>query len=76
MDGQVIDDNFKIRADIIYYKGQIFLVPESAFKAKVLQACHDSPIAGHQGIVKTYKQVRERFAWKGLKEDVMSHIKE
>jgi hypothetical protein len=76
MDGQVQDDNFKIMDDIIYYKGRIFLVPESAFKAKVLQACHDSPMAEHQGFVKTYRQVRERFSWKGLKEDVMRHIKE
>ena len=61
---------------LIYYKGRIFLVSESAFKAKVLQACHDSPMAGHQGIGKTYRQVRERFSWKSLKEDVMRHIKE
>ena len=46
------------------------------FKRKVLQACHDSPLAGHQGFIKTYRQIRERFAWKGLKEDVMHHIKE
>jgi hypothetical protein len=76
MDGHVVDDNFRILDDIIYYKGQIFLVPESAFKAKVLQECDDSPVAGHQGIVNTYKQVWERFSWKGLKEDVMNHIKE
>jgi hypothetical protein len=33
-------------------------------------------MAGHQGIGKTYRQVRERFSWKGLKEDVMSHVNE
>jgi hypothetical protein len=76
MDGQVQDDNFRIMDDNIYYKGQIFLVLESAFKAKVLQACHDSPVAGHQGFFKTYRQVMERFSWKGLKEAVMHHIKE
>ena len=54
MDRQVINDNFRIMDDIIYYKGWIFLVPKSAFKAKVLQACHDSPVVGHQGIIKTY----------------------
>jgi hypothetical protein len=42
----------------------------------VLQACHDSPVAGHQGFIKTYMHIRERFTWKGLKEDVMHHIKE
>ena len=76
MDGKVWDVNFRIIDGLIYYKGRIFLVPQSAFKVKVLQACHDSPMAGHQGIGKTYMQVRESFSWKGLKEDVMSHIKE
>jgi hypothetical protein len=76
MDGKIQDDNFRVINDIIYYKGRIFLVLESTFKAKILQACHDSPVAGHQGIGKTYRKVRERFSWKGLKEDVMSHIKE
>jgi hypothetical protein len=33
-------------------------------------------VAGHQGIGKTYRQLRERFSWKGLKEVVMNHIKE
>jgi hypothetical protein len=55
MDGQIQDDNFRVIDGLIYYKGRIFLVPESAFKAKVLQACHDSPMAGHQGIGKTYR---------------------
>jgi hypothetical protein len=62
MDGQIQDDNFRIIDGLIYYKGRIFLVLESAFKAKVLQACHDSPLTGHQGIGKTYRQVRERFS--------------
>jgi hypothetical protein len=73
---KVQDDSYRIIDDIIYYKGRIFLVPESLFKVKVLQAFHDSPLAGHQGFIKTYRQVRERFAWKGMKEDVMHHVRE
>jgi hypothetical protein len=76
LDGQIQDDNFRVINDLIYYKGRIFLVPGSALKAKIMHACHNSPIVGHQGISKTYRQVRERFAWKGLKEDVMKHVKE
>jgi hypothetical protein len=62
--------------DIIYYKGRIFLVPKLEFKGRVLKACHESPLAGHQGFVKTYRQVRERFAWRGMKDYVMRHIRE
>jgi hypothetical protein len=62
--------------DVIYYKVRIFLVPGSSFKRKVLQAFHDSSLAGHQGFIKTYRQIGERFAWKGLKGEVMRYIKE
>jgi hypothetical protein len=37
---------------------------------------HDSPATGHQGYFKTYKKIRERFSWKGLKDDVLTHIRE
>jgi transposase InsO family protein len=49
---------------------------ESLFKKWVLQAFHDSSLAGHQGFLKAYRQIREKFTWKDLKGDVMRHIKE
>jgi hypothetical protein len=61
LDGKIQDDNFRVINDLIYYKGQIVLVLGSTLKAKILHACHNSPVAGHQGISKTYRQVRERF---------------
>ena len=41
-----------------------------------MQASHDSPLSEHQGLTKTYWAIRERFSWKGLKEDVLQHIRE
>ena len=67
LDGQIQGDRYRVIDDIIYYKNTIFLVPESPLKKKILQASHDSPLAGHQGFLKTYRQIRERFSWKGLK---------
>jgi hypothetical protein len=51
-------------------------VPDSGLKKKILKAVHDSPLTGHQGFFKTYRQNRERFSWKGLKQDVMRYISE
>ena len=76
LDGQIQDDRYRVIDDIIYYKNRIFLVPESPLKKKILQASHDSPLAGHQGFLKTYRQIRERFSWKGLKKDVIQHVRE
>jgi predicted membrane GTPase involved in stress response len=51
-------------------------VPDSGLKKKILAAVHDSPLVGHQGFFRTYRQIRERFLWKGLEQDVMRYISE
>jgi hypothetical protein len=76
LDGQVQDNRYRVMDDVIFYKGRVYLVPVSSLRKKILAAIHDSPLAGHQGFFKTYRQVRERFSWKGLKQDVMRHISE
>jgi hypothetical protein len=76
MDGHVIDDRYRGLDDVIFYKDRIYLVPESTPKGKILKVCHDSPTTGHQGYFETYRQIRERFSWKGLKDDVLKHIRE
>jgi hypothetical protein len=76
MDGQIQDDRYRVIDDVIFYKDRVYLVPDSGLKKKILTAVHDSPLAGHQGFFKTYRQIRERFSWKGLKQDVMRHISE
>jgi hypothetical protein len=35
-----------------------------------------APLAGHPKYLNTYKQVRETFSWKGLKEDVLQYVRE
>ena len=70
LDGLMGDDNYIILNGLIYYKGKIYLVRDSELKHKVLQEAHDSPLAGHPGIFKTYRKLRQRFYWKGMKEDV------
>jgi len=76
LDGQVADHRYRVVDEIIYYRDRVFLTKGSQLKKKILQASHDSPLASHQGFTKTYKAIRERFSWKGLKEDVLQHIRE
>ena len=65
MDGQVQDERYRIIDDIIYYKSRIYLVPESTLRKKIIHATHESPLSGHQGFLKTYRKIWERFSWKG-----------
>jgi hypothetical protein len=76
LDGQVQDDRYRVIDDVIFYKDRVYLVSGSGLKKKMLATVHDSPLTGHQGFFKTYRQIRERFSWKGLKKDVMRYINE
>ena len=53
-DGTNHDDRYKVLEGIIYYKGRIYLVPNSSLKEEIKKKNHDSPLAGHPGFFKTY----------------------
>jgi hypothetical protein len=65
---------YRVIDDIIYYKDRIYFVPESQLKDKNFHAAHTSPLVGHPKYLKTYRQIRERFAWKGLKTNVLKFL--
>ena len=71
VDGIVVDTRYTLVDDLIIYKNRIFLVPGLKVKRIFMRELHDSPIARHPGYFKMYRQVRERFTWKGLKENVV-----
>ena len=76
VDGSIQDDRYIVVNDLIIYKGRIYLISASGMKITILRAFHDAPMAGHPGFFKTYKQVQERFTWKGLKSDVLQYVRE
>lgn len=74
LDGTHGDDRYRVMDEVIYYKDMIYLVPRLQLREKILRAAHDSPLAGHQGFLKMYRTIRERFTRRGLKEDVLRHV--
>lgn len=73
--GKLQDDRFRTVNELILYEGRVYITPKSKMKDNVLKACHDTPLARHPRFYKTYKQVREHFTWKGLKNYVMQHVR-
>jgi hypothetical protein len=58
MDGKIQDDWYRVIDDVIFYKDRVYLVPYLGLKKKILTIVHDSPLAGHQGFFKTYRQIQ------------------
>ncbi|CAB0038054.1 unnamed protein product [Trichogramma brassicae] len=42
--------------------------PEVESRPRIIQECHDSAIAGHKGMKKTYNRVRKKYFSKGIKD--------
>ena len=76
LDGIKGYDNYRIMNVMIYYKGRIYLVQYSNLKYKILQEAYDSPLAGHPGMFKIYRQLRKILFRKGMKEDVKKYVNE
>jgi hypothetical protein len=74
MEGHIHDDIYRVVDDIIYYQGSIYLVPESSLREEIMRAIHGSPLTGHRGYFQTYRHIKERFSWKGLKGDVWRNM--
>ena len=76
MDNKLQDNMYKVVDGIIYYKDHIYLVHELTLKEKVLKAMHDAPFVGQPWYIKNYRKITERFTWKGIKDDVLTHVRE
>lgn len=51
------------------------IVVPTANRKEILEACHDSPLAGHFGVFKTTARISERYYWPGLRKDVRYFVK-
>ncbi|WVZ83940.1 hypothetical protein U9M48_031034 [Paspalum notatum var. saurae] len=67
---------YSLDQGLIKYKGKFWLGNNSAIQTKVIAAFHSIPIGGHSGINNTYYKVNKLFAWKGLKLQVESFVKQ
>ena len=74
--GTIQDDCYVVMDGLIKFQGRIYSIPSSQFKEVILKAFHDAPTARHPGVFKTYRQIHERFTWKGLKDDVQKYVRE
>ena len=50
-------------------------IPPDDVHEEILREHHDSLIGGHRGVTKTYRRIREKFFWPGLKQDVTEYIR-
>ena len=54
--------------------GDIDIPPETD-RLTIIQENHDSTVGGHKGETKIYERIRERFYWKGMREEIRDYVR-
>ena len=75
------NSQLNIQNGVLYYQWEetnfsrnLLIVPDT-LKEEVLRHCHDIPSAGHLGIRKTYKKIKQSFMWYKRYVDTKLYVK-
>jgi RNase H-like domain found in reverse transcriptase/Integrase zinc binding domain len=60
---------------LLRYDGTRVCIPKGPLRAQILHDHHDTPLAGHQGIERTYATIHKLFYWPRMNNDVCDYVK-
>jgi hypothetical protein len=67
---------FSLADGLILYDNDRICVPNvRALRLTIMHDCHDSPVAGHPGVDKTYERVHRLYYWKRLDAFVTKYVR-
>ncbi|XP_072975197.1 uncharacterized protein [Typha angustifolia] len=74
-----VDSNCKqgvlMRDGPLIDKGKIIVPVDRQLCLELMRHFHDSPMAGHEGVLRTYKRLSQSCIWAGMKKDVQVYVK-
>lgn len=62
------------KQQFLSFNNRVYVPDYNNSRLKILQARHDSPIAGHPGILKTIELISRDYIWIGLRNDVETYV--
>jgi hypothetical protein len=67
-------DPFSIQEDLVLRDGLVYVPEDDAIRLRIIQQCHDSPMAGHLGQAKTLELVSRNYFWPRCRQYVNEYI--
>ena len=69
-------DPLQVKGGFLYYSGDRLYIPkDSLLRTRLLHECHDAPMSGHLGKDKTTEQVKRRFYWPGMDDEIQQYVR-
>jgi len=69
------DTNFSIEKDLLLYKNTWYIPKDEGLRRTIMEAEHDSKIAGHFRTYKTIGRVRAKFYWPKMDEHITEYVR-
>jgi len=70
-----VDTSFSIEKDLFLYKNRWYIPKDESLRGTIMEAEHDSKIAGHYGTYKTVGRVRAHFYWPKMDEKITEYVR-
>ena len=74
LDGQVHEEGYSIKDEVIYYHGRILFPRASKLKEKFLQAAHMDFLFSHTHSMRAYYTIMEGYFWEGFEDKIYQHM--
>ncbi|VFQ71455.1 unnamed protein product [Cuscuta campestris] len=65
---------FSVMDGILFYQTRMCVGAASSLRMELLREYHDSPIAGHTGVHRTFTRLAATFYWPSMCKDVRSYV--
>lgn len=73
-DNQDPESPYSVDDGLLLREGLVCVPDNQDLKRMILEECHDSPMAGHFGITKTFDLVSRTFHWPGLRTYIKDYV--
>ncbi|MBW0527424.1 hypothetical protein O181_067139 [Austropuccinia psidii MF-1] len=70
----VQDDSLDSSSQLLPFKDQVVVPNDPTIQPRILQKCHDSPLAGHPGQERTLKLFKQDFHWSGMTQFIKDYV--
>jgi len=70
-----VDTNFSIEKDFLLYKNRWYILKNKGLRRTIMEAEHDSKIAGHFRTYKTIGRVRANFYWLKMDDNIIEYVR-
>ena len=69
------EPGYTLQDGILRFQGRVWIGEDTNIQQHLIRALHDSAAGGHSGFHATYNRVKRMFAWKGMKLQVKTLVR-